>query len=455
MNKLQFGIFLFFVSRLFAQQESRTLDLQSFVNKGLANEPIIQEKNFETKKAKLQKQALRNSAIIPKLEVSFAVGPAPRYSITHDADGNAEATYDFGTIDPFLGTEIKLMQPLNIDRLIHGMKASTYVIKLTECDKRKASIELSRSLQELYYKYIYAQQMVSLATDVKSNLEKAINKVKEDLDSESSDVTQDDLLELRAQMFTIDDGLYQAEHGLEAAHRAITFCIQDSCFSFKDSILSIRTEKTESLDTLKKLLLCYHPDLQRLQNGINAQQMVVNTAIGELLPDAFAVGGLKLSRAIIDKKMSNGTDDLLNPYNNKEGTLGIGLRFNLNYWSLRDKYLKEKNELDKLRYRETYASKGLLLELETQYDKVITYRKRCESAKVSLDNSDALVKSVAIKYDLDHSKVKQLASVYEKNVLSRKNFAGAILDYNIAVADLMVKTGLTFDEYLQKANKGF
>ncbi|HMA65492.1 MAG TPA: TolC family protein, partial [Chitinispirillaceae bacterium] len=228
MNKLQFGIFLFFVSRLFAQQESRTFDLQSFVNKGLANEPIIQEKNFETKKAKLQKQALRNSAIIPKLEVSFAVGPAPRYSITHDADGNAEATYDFGTIDPFLGTEIKLMQPLNIDRLIHGMKASTYAIKLTVCDKRKASIELSRSLQELYYKYIYAQQMVSLATDVKSNLEKAINKVKEDLDSESSDVTQDDLLELRAQMFTIDDGLYQAEHGLEAAHRAITFCIQDS-----------------------------------------------------------------------------------------------------------------------------------------------------------------------------------------------------------------------------------
>ncbi len=453
MNKILFSIILFNASWLFAQEGNGTLDLHSFVNKGLANEPKIQEKSFEIKKAELQKQALRNSAIIPKLEVSFAVGPAPRYSITHDANGNADATYDFGTIDPFFGTEIKLMQPLNIDRLIHGMKASTYAIALKECDKRKASIELSKSLQELYYKYIYVKQMMSLATEVKSNLEKAIKKVRDDLDNESSDVTQDDLLELKAQMFTIDDGLYQAEHGLEAVHRAITFCIQDSNFSFKDSILSIRTEKTGPLDTLKKLLLYYQPDLQRLQIGIKAQQMVVNTAIGELLPDVFAVGGIKLSRVVIDKNMSNGTDDLLNPYNNKEGSLGIGLRFNLNYWSLKDKYLKEKNELDKVRYKETYASNGLVLELETQFNKVIVYKKRCESAKVSLDNSEALMKSVAIKYDLDHSKIKQLVSSYEKNILCRKNYAGAILDYNIAVADLMVKTGLTFDEYLQNVNK--
>lgn len=453
MNKKSFSIILICVCLPFAQVENGTLDLHEFVNKGLANEPKIQEKNFEITKAQLNKKALRNSAIIPKLEVAFAVGPAPRYSITHDNNGNADESYDFGTIDPFFGTEIKLMQPLNIDRLIHGMKASTYAIALTVCEKRKAQIELSRSLQELYYKYIYAQQMMSLASEVKSNLEKAVNKVREDLDRESSTVTQDDLLELRAQMFTIDDGLYQAEHGLEAARRAITFCIQDSSFSFKDSILSIRTEKTGPLDTLKKQLLCYHPDLQRLQNGIKAQQMVVNTAIGELLPDAFAVGGLKLSRVAVDKNVSNGTDDLLNPYNNKEGSLGIGLRFNLNYWSLKDKYLKEKNELDKLRYKETYASQGLLLELETQFNKLIVYHKRCKSAKVSLDNSDALLKSVAIKYDLDQSKIKQLVSVYGKNILCRKDYAGAILDYNIAVAELMVKTGLTFDEYLQNINR--
>jgi len=453
MNKLLLGSILLFVSQLFAQQNNGILDLYSFVNKGLAIEPLSQEKNFDVKKAKLQKKSLRNSAIIPKFEVTFAVGPAPRYSITHDANGNAEAAYDFGTIDPFIGTEIKVMQPLNIDRLIYGMRASTYAIALTECEKRKSSIELSKSLQELYYKYLFARQMVSLATDVKSNLEKAIDNVRNQLDSESSDVSQDDLFELRTKMFTIDDGLYQAEHGLESARRVIAFCIQDSSFLFKDSILSIRTEKTGPLDTLKKLLLCYHPDLQKLQNGIKAQQMVVNTSVGELLPDAFAVGGLKLSKAVVDKNISNGTDNLLNPYNNKEGTLGIGLRFNLNYWSLKDKYLIEKNELDKLRYKETYASNGLLLELETQYNKVITYMKRCESAKISFDNSESLMKSVVIKYDLDNSNVKQLISAYEKNVLCRKNYAGAILDYNVAVADLMVKTGLTFDEWLRIVNK--
>jgi outer membrane protein TolC len=444
---------MFFASRLFAQQDIPVLDLYSFVNEGMVREPIIQEKKFEIRKAELQKQSLRNSAIIPKLEMSFAVGPAPRYSITHDVYGNAEASYDFSTIDPFLGTEIKLIQPLNIDRLINGMKASTFAVALTTCERRKATVELSKSLQELYYKYIYARQMVSLAEDVKTTHEKAIDRVNLELDDESSTITQDDLFELRTQMFTIDDGLYQAQYGLDAARNAITFCIQDSSFAFKDSILSIRTEKTGPLDTLKIILLCYHPDLQKLQNGIKAQQMVLNTTIGELLPDVFAVGGLKLSRAVVDKKIQNGNDELLNPYNNKEGSLGIGLRFNLNYWSLKDKYLKEKNELDKLRYKETYASTGLTLELETQYDKIIAYRKRCESAKVSLDNSDALMKSVAIKYDLDHSKVKQLISAYEKNVVCRKNYAGAILDYNIAVADLMVKTGLTLDEYVQKVNK--
>lgn len=453
MKKLLFCVVSLCVNMTFAQQDCEVLDLYSFVNKGLQREPITQEKKFDIRKAELQKNALRNSAIIPKLEISCAIGPAPRYSITHDDDGTADASYDFATIDPFLGTEIKLMQPLNIDRIKNGMRASACAIKAAECEKRKGAVDVSKSLQELYYKYIYARQMVSLAIEVKTNLEKAVDKVKEELDSESSDVTQDDLLELRTQMYTIDDGLYQAQYGFDAARNAITFCIQDSSFTFKDSMLSIRTEKTIPLDSLKNILIRNHPDLQRLQNGIEAQQMVVNVAFGELLPDAFAVGGLKFSRAFIDKKLSNGTDELLNPYNNKEGTLGIGLRFNLNYWSLKDKYLKEKNELDKLRYKETYVSKGLVLELETQYSKVNAYHKRCESAKVSFDNSESLMKSAAIKYDVDNSKIKQLISAYEKNILCRKNYATAILDYNIAVADLIGKTGLTLDEYVQKVDR--
>jgi len=368
--------------------------------------------------------------------------------IRQNEKGESVEGYDFSNIGPFFGTEIKLLQPLNIDRLLNGLKAASYNVNVSECDVRKARVEMSRTLQELYFKYIYTRQMTSLAQEVKTNLQKAIDKVNAALDEDDDErVSQADLLELKTQQFTIDDGLYQARYGQDVAHNAMVFCLQSDTFRIQDTVLYLRTDKIPGIDSLKVLMIANHPDLARLALGMKAQEMMVKVARGELLPDAFVAGSYKFTRAWSDKVHENSTEDLLNPYNKKEATLGLGLRFNLNMWSLKDKYIKEKCELEQLHYKETYASDGLFMDLENQYQKVNHYYKRQEAAAISLEAADSWLKSAAMKYDIDPSQVSGLLKAYEKNIQAKKDFYDCVLDYNIAVADLIAKTGLTLSDF--------
>jgi outer membrane protein TolC len=429
-------------------QMNTMYDLYSFVKTGSDRDPRVKEKQFDINKAKLIRTAIRNSAIFPKLEISSAIGPAPAYTIRQNASGQSVEEFDFTTIGPVIGAEVKVLQPLNIRRLNDGLAAADYNTQISELDAAKSKIEMNLYLQEIYFKYLYANQMVLFARDIRKNFDKAINAIKDSLDDDNPKVSQNDLFELKSFLFKIDDGLYQAEYVKDAARLAISFSLGRDHFLLHDTLINIREDSIPNIDILNFLLSKYHPDLKKLAKGIKAQEKLVKVAKGELYPDAFIAGSFKISKAWNDKdNNSNSDEDLLSPFNKKEGTFGFGVRYNLNFWSLRDKYIKENLSLQQLQYKQSYAQKGLLLELNNQYQKVLLNKKRLLSAEVSSVATASWLKSAALKYDLDPTELQMLLKAYEKNIQAQKDYYECILDYDVSVGELIAKTGLTLEEY--------
>lgn len=422
--------------------------LRTFVCKGIERDPRFNEKKYNVYRTKHDENTLKNSLIIPKLEVSAIVAPAPQYTIKQNSLDQSVGEYDFSEIGPFLGGEIKLLQPLNFRRMKNGMDAASKKYQMSVYDFDKARVEEEEFLQELYFKYLYARHMMSVAKEIKNQIDKAVDTIQNALDEDDESVSQSDMLELKSSMFKVEDGCYQAECGFKMASNAVAFSLQtDSCI-FTDTVFDLRGDPIPAVDSLKVKLVLNHPDLKKLGVALEAQEKMVSVASGELFPDVFIAGNLKLSKAWNDKDKKGSTDeDIRSPYNKKEGSFGLGLRYNLNQWAAKDKYKKEKLNLEALQCKAAYAKNGLIVELVNQYEKVCMNRNRVISAESAFKASDALLKSAAMKYDIDKKTIRTLVNAFEKNVQAKKDFFECILDYNISVAQLYCKAGLTVDDW--------
>ena len=454
----QYSIFLSVIAAaavLHAAEPFVVSGLASFVNTATARDPRCREKELLVDKALEQKTSIRDAALLPDLEIASAVGPAPAYTVTQNGAGESVENYDFNNIGPFFGFELKALQPLNFGRYKNGMHAADCNVALSRQEVKKNVVDMNQYFQELYFKSLYACQMAALAREVKGTLEKAGHRLDSLLNEDAPNVSQSDLLELKTYMFKADDGLYQAEYGLEAAKSAMSFSLRADTVSLNDTLLYLRGEKILSLDSLNVLLQQNHPDLKRLAVGIEAQTALVKVAWSEMFPDAFIIGSYKFTKSWNGEQYApNSIERLLDPYNKTSGSLGIGVRLKMNLWSTKDKYHKEKLELETLRQKESYALRGLSLELENQCKKVHMHYLRQSSAAASLQSAEAWLKGAAMKYDLDASQVGGLLKAYEKDVQAQKDYYECVLDYDLAVAELISKTGLTLREYQNLSTTG-
>lgn len=423
-------------------------DLGSFVKMASVRDLRIIENNFLIDKARQKKTALLSTFIMPKLEMSVATGPAPAYSIAQNSKGEYVENYDFGDIGTYAGFEFKMLQLLNFNRLNDGLYAADCNVNMSKCDVRKNDVLMNQYFQEIYFKYLFSYQMVGLARSVKSNLENAINKIDSLLEADETNVTQNDLLELKTYLFKVNDGLYQANYGTKAAKAAMAFSLNTDSVALKDTVLNRRNEAIMNLDSLVMLMKKSHPDLQKLMYGIEAQKTMVKIVSYEWFPDTYIFGSCKFSNSWKhSKEQTNSKINGSDPYNKAEGIIGLGMRLNISATLTKDKTHREKIELDALNAKEAYAVKGLIVELENQYLKVVAYDERQASAEASMRAADSWLKGMAMRYDLDATQISGLLKAYEKNIQANKDYYQCVLDYNLAVSELISKAGLTLSEY--------
>lgn len=427
-------------------------DLVSFVDSASKYDPRIFEKEITLQQALIKTESLRNKAVFPRLEATGVIGPAPAYTIITNSRGESIEKYDFENTGPFLGFEFKAYQPLSFYKLREGMNAAHSNEELAMHEICKQKTELNSYFQDIYFRYLFALQMSKLADEASKKLTKAINRLDTMLDSDSPGVSQSDLLELKTYVYDVDDGLYQARYGIEASRNAIAFSLGRDSFSLAESLLSVRNERLLPVDTLTKTLLLFHPDLQKLNDGIRIQTSKMVIARYDMLPEPFIAGSVTLKKSWAHQNHDHSENKLMDPFNDKEGTLGAGLRLNLNFWSAKDSYIKEKLELESLERKRSYAGSGLVLEMKNQHAKVLFNSERLASATVSFQSANQLLKSKLIQYDLEPSLVTEVFKAYEKYLRASKDYYQCILDYNISVAVLISKTGLTLKQYILLQN---
>lgn len=444
------------VSASKASQPNKIWSVLEFVEAGLEFDPILKEEQYRKSAKDHQINATKNAAILPRFRARLLYGPAPDISqrvTTREVNGVAteqvENQFDFSTIGPYFGAQLEFNQPLNLSRLSFGLSAARADLEQLSWQIQGKRNRTSQDIQKIYYGLSFAKSMNQLATKALKEFNRAIDAIEEKLDEEDESVSQFDLLELKANKYALEKGLYETQEGMARAALGMEFSIGlEGEIHIQDSIITKRPEPLLPLDSLKEQLLSNHPDLHRLRHGLKAKRALVNLAAGEMGPGFFIFGQLNYAKSWAGDR-TQFEDDVFSqdPLNRVDGVLGIGIQYDLNFWSKSDKLKRARIDYNQLKKLDYYAANGLLLKLEEQYNKVLMYQKRIKSAKKSLRASDAWLKGAAMKFDIDPSQSGPLMKAFQKNMLNRQDLYKAIYDYNIAWGALIEKTGWTLSQY--------
>lgn len=424
--------------------------LEQFVEQGLTNDPQTAETahGLEAKKDKIR--ALKAEAILPTFYVSMMVGPAP--GLKEEVQrGDTVDVYDFTKMGPFWGVQAKFIQPLNLGQYKAGKMALEADLQQKSFDIENQLHKKDVELQTYYYNYLLAKEMQRIATDAQKQVDNAYEKMEEALDDDDPSVSQMDLLNLKAKMHSVKEGVIEADLGMKRVMLAIRFALslrEEDSFAAEDTVLVPRTEALPSLDECRNLTAKYHPELRQLSAGIRARRIQMDLAEAKLAPEFFVMGEVEYVKSWAGNRSIMQKDAFAEDAVNKlDGLIGLGVRYNLNFWKNWEKYRSARTDYRGLQLKENYAVEGLMAKAEEQYYQVLAAKEKMDALKESLRASEAILKGAAMQYDLDKSKTGDLVSAYTQNVTMQKDYYFAVCKYNVEFAQLIAKMGMSLKDY--------
>ncbi|MBQ3776507.1 MAG: TolC family protein, partial [Fibrobacter sp.] len=327
-----------------------------------------------------------------------------------------------------------------------------------EADLQQKSFEIENStlkkeveLQSYYYNYLLALEMKRIAADAQKQVDKAYDQLEEALDEDEPTVSQTDLLNLKAKMHTVKEGVIEADLGMKRVQLAIRFALglQDGdTFAAEDTILAMRPEPMPTEEQVREWTIKHNPELKQLEAGVRARRLQMDLAEAKLAPEFFVMGQFEYvkswagNRNVLQKNAF--AQDAVNKIS---GLIGVGLRYRLNFWKGWEDYRQAKTEYRGLKLKENYASDGLVAKAIEQYYQVIAAKGKLDALRESLRATESLLKDAAMKYDLDKSQTGALVSAYTQNITMQKDYYFAVCRYNVEFAGLVAKMGLSLSDY--------
>lgn len=445
-----FRIVAFLLMASMALADEVRYDLTRFVNEGLDANPQIQELKHGAEAKKNQLGKLKSEAILPTFYVTMMVGPAPGLK-NELQDGDTVEVYDFSRMGPFWGIEAKFIQPLNLGQYRAGKMAIEADIQQKSFDIENNIHKKDVELQTYYYNYLLAREMIRLATDAQKKVNEAYEKLEEALDDDDPNVSQMDLLNLKAKMHTVKEGVTEANLGMKRVMLAIRFSLnlrEEDSFATEDSALTPRSETLPTLEEVRNLTAQHHPELRQLSAGLRARRLQLDLAEAKLAPEFFIMGQVQYVKSWAGNRSVMQKDAFAEDAVNKlDGLIGLGVRYNLNFWKRWENYRSARTDLRALQLKESYATNGLMSQAEEQYYQVVAAKEKMDALKESLRASEGILKGTAMKYDLDKSQTSGLVSAYTQNVTMQKDYYFAVCKYNVEFAQLIAKMGMSLNDF--------
>lgn len=431
-------------------QDTLTVNLSDFIDRGLERSGQVRYESGAVDIAKNRTSQARAQRILPRMELNTQHGVIPGVKSNVDGlpdgqlylDPNLENDWEDWAI--FTRAELNAIQPVfTWGAINNAIEAAEAGARAAEFQFEAVKSEAAVQLYELYYSYLFALEVSRILEDADEQIgqvERQIERMREEGDASLSEA---DVFKFEIFQHEFEVQKMEVRQSMDAVQRIWNYVLNDgngSVYMPEERFLDPVAFELESYDYYQDLAMNQRPEMQGVRYGMRATEKGVDAVRSQQYPSMFV--GITGSFANTPNRPRQTNPFIINNSNFATGAVGIGIRQNLNFRSMRNDI--DRAEIEKRRVSDLQGAltDGIVLELNDTYQKAAVADVKVQQTRNALRTARNWVRSEQLDYDLGFGDVEDLLEAVQKELELRVELKQNIFDLNKKVAELYKAAGI-------------
>jgi outer membrane protein TolC len=410
------------------------MNLDECIAQALRANPQMEEARLEVREAEFQLKSA-------ELERTPRVKLFNRFGITEDAEGGAlDGRTNNRSFGFFNRLNLAFVQPIyTFGRLSKGIHAANENVTRQQAMQIKTTSDLILRVQELYYGIILTQQLLDAVMELRDRFTEALDLAEDRLEKGEAGVTESHVLKLRVGLAGIIEAVHKLERERLVTQDALKEAMAWEWDNPKELVLADKRLKPvafelASQETYIQQAESHNPDIKALKAAVAAEEAIYLAERSKYYPTLLAVGGMRYA-------VAPGREDQDNPYLNDEynffrGGASLAIKWDLNFLQTHAGLQEKKTSYLRMQTRLKRALSGMALQVKEKYHVIKERRQALETSFESKKSGRALIFLTFTNFKLGIGTGRDLFDALTIFARTMNNYAEAIFDFNMAVADL-------------------
>ena len=316
-------------------------------------------------------------------------------------------------------------------------KAAEAQVRVGEADAEKARNAVRLDVRRAYYGYLLATEALTLLDEAGGRLEQAVVPLKKKVDA--GDADDADLIQLQLAQVELETRRAEATRGQQVARAALRFYTGVDRLEIQSAGLQAPKHGLTPLGDYLDAARSHRPEMRMALAGLEARTAQVDLARAKMMPDIGLTLFANYTRAPeITQQLNPFTN-----YNANSLTYGfaLGMRWSLDFLPASARVRQAEAQLGEVRQSLRLALGGIATEVEKAYAEASEMKKKSEAYQRAQKLARQWMIRVAQGLDVGTSEEKDLIPPARQYAQQRYNYLSALMDYNLAMANLALATG--------------
>lgn len=323
-------------------------------------------------------------------------------------------------------------------KITNTWRAADAQAQLGEQDVKRARNAVRTDVRRAYFGLQLARDTKALLSDAAGRIDKALDKAKKRVKEDDGDDI--DVLRLDTARGDLDGRLAEAERGERVALAALRFYTGvDGAFDIPDAPLRAPKHQLSELPRYVDHARSNRPEINMARAGVRAREAQVDLARSRRLPDLGLYLFWSYARApeITDQTNPFVRDDI----NYSRYGFALGLKWNLDFVPATARVHQAEAQLQETRALLRFASSGVSADVERAFREAEEAKKKVDAYQRATRSAKQWMVKISQGIDVGVREESELVDPARQYALARYNYLSALMDLNMAMANLAEKTG--------------